>query len=129
MVVTTIIAILSAVAYPNYLEYTRRAILLEASEMLTSAKMAMDQYYMNYRDFSKATNAGGPCVNREGKSFTVICAVASLDYLFIAKGKAGTRAEGFTYMIDQANTRTMRSTVDGWPADAKCWVFKKGDSC
>ncbi|GHU10853.1 pilus biosynthesis protein [Betaproteobacteria bacterium] len=126
MIVVAIVGILGAIAYPNYAEYIRRATLLEASDLLTAGKSAMDQHYLNYRNFNGTT----PCVTREGKSFKVECTRNSLNYTFKATGKTGTRAAGFVYQIDQAGSRTMTaSSVSGWPASANCWLFKKGESC
>jgi type IV pilus assembly protein PilE len=133
MVVVAIVSILSAVAYPSYADFVRRAVLLEASEMLTASKMSMDQFYLSKRSFATASATGGPCVSKSGKSFTVACtwsASKPLDYTLTATGKTGTRAAGFTYTIDQTNTRTMASSVGGgWPATANCWLFKRGGVC
>ena len=129
MIVLVVVSVLVAVAYPNYTEYTRRAVLTEAANMLIKSKMAMDQYYLNYRNYSKAGNSDGPCTPRSGQSFTVTCAVSQFNYTFVATGKAGTQAEGFTYTINQADERTMSSTLPGWTPSAACWLFKKGVTC
>ena len=133
MIVVVIISILAAIAYPSYTEYVRRSILAEASGTLTSAKMAMDQFYMTKRSFATATAAGGPCPTapQVGKSFTFTCTLnGGLNYTLALAGNAGSRVAGFTYTIDQAGTKAMVVTAGGgWQSSYACWVFRKGDAC
>jgi type IV pilus assembly protein PilE len=132
MIVVALVAILGMIAYPAYTEYGRRAALAEASDLLTNAKLAMDQYYLTHRKFEGSDGEGGPCAGKQGKSFVLSCTKGddpALTYTFTATGKAGTYAAGFTYTINQSDVRSTQSSAQGWPSSAACWIFKGGDSC
>lgn len=133
MIVVVVVGILTAIALPNYYEHLRRTTLIEARSLLAESKIAMDQYFASKRSFADATKDDGPCKTQQGKAFKVTCSVNSSTnkYTFQAVGQSGTRAAGFTYAITQDGVRTMQTANvgPGWPAQANCWIFKKGESC
>ena len=132
LTVVMIISILAAIGYPSYTEYVKRSILAEAPGLLTDAKMAMDQFYLSRRTFTGSNAAGGPCVPRPGDSFAINCVLnGGLNYTLTATGNPGSRVDGFTYAINQSNTKTMTTTtISGWPiGNFNCWLFRKGDTC
>lgn len=125
MIAVAIVGILAAVALPNYVEYVRRGKIQEATSTLADARVKLEQFYMDNRDYSGGSG-GWACGSTAptGKYFTYTCTGASTTYTVTATG-VGDMA-GFVYTIDQANTRT--STITGW-GSGSCWITKKGETC
>jgi len=134
MIVVAIVAILAAVAIPQYTDYMTRSKIQEATSALLSQRIKMEQFYQDQRTYVGSCVAGTVAPPVTGlKYFTVTCSGQSAtQYTITATG--GTAADssmtGFTFTINEGNTRTTVAVPTGWtlPA-ANCWVTKKGGSC
>ena len=130
MIVVAIIGILAAIAVPAYGDYVIRARIPEATAMLASKRVQMEQYFQDNRSYDAAATA---CVaDLASANFTYTCNVPSASLYTITASGTGAMS-GFTYTINQSNVRT--STIAS-PAKASwqtatqnCWVTSKGQSC
>jgi type IV pilus assembly protein PilE len=125
MVVVAIIGILSAIALPMYQDYVTRAKIPEATAILSTKRVQMEQFFQDNRTYT-----GAPaCANdTSGQNFDVVCAaVATETYTLTATGK-GAMA-GFVFQVNQANARSSTTTKSGWTGNSNCWATKKDGSC
>jgi type IV pilus assembly protein PilE len=137
MITVAIVAILAAVAVPNYQDYVTRGRVVEASSALSDARVKMEQYFQDNRAYPASCTTGVPGPTQiqvaAGTSFDLACATTATTYTVTANGKASMA--GFTYTIAQDNTKTSAfsgtGASKGWTAASpnNCWVFKKGGVC
>ncbi len=135
MVVVAIIAILAAIAVPQYSDYVLRGKLTEATATLGQSRVIAEQFFQDNRMYTGMPLCTAPPT---GKYFTYACAVVpsgavgtatSTVYTLSATGIAAQGTSGFTFTVDQTNTR---STTVASPAPASwhgaftCWVSKPG---
>jgi type IV pilus assembly protein PilE len=129
MIVVAIIAILAAIAIPNYVDYVRRGKIIEATSALSDLRTRYEQWYLDNR-----TYAGGCLVIRPvvdiTRAFDITCGGESATtYVGTATGKAGEGMSLFTYTINQANAKTSTITEPGWSGNLTCWATRKDGSC
>lgn len=140
MVVIAIIAILAAIAVPQYNDYIRRAAVQEAFTVLADFRVKLEQFYQDNRAYG-AVGEAIPCghdgvANRidfaaaAGK-FNYVCALtgAGVDqnqaFLITATGATGAAA-GHTYTLNSSNGKA--TTVFKGTAVAKtCWLVSGGE--
>lgn len=126
MIVVAIIAILASVALPSYQDYLIRSRIPEATSNLSDMRVKLEQFYDNNH-----TYVGAPICAADlptNKYFTFACSgQTATAYTITATGKS-TMA-GFTYTINQSNTRATTVVPSGWAASATCWVTNKGGVC
>jgi len=140
MVTVAIIAILAAIALPNYRDYVTRGKRTEATGGLADARVKMEQYYQDNRTYPTGcviapTSPGLNNVQVQNlQYFTLSCSnLSATTYTVTATGVADMT--GFAYTIDQDNNKT--STFSGSGASSgytaaspnNCWVLRKGGSC
>ena len=149
MITVAIIAILAAIAVPNYTDYITRSKFTEAHGMLGDLRVKMEQYYMDNRRYG-TTVGGGVCGIPGGDSptvvnaryFTYACdsttpnAAGDQQYILTATGIAGQGLDGIAFTINHANARTTVVTAStpmatkGYAAaTTACWVLKKPSQC
>lgn len=129
MVTVAIVAIIAAVAIPNYRDYVIRSKIAEAASTLSDARVKMEQYYQDQR-----TYVGAPVCTTvpTGQYFTYDCpTLAANAYTIRARGIAAQGMTSFAYTIDQANNRVTTGVGTGWtlPSPSACWVTRKDGSC
>lgn len=146
MVTIAIIAILAAIAIPNYTDYIRRGKLAEGSSGLLAMRTKMELYFQDSRTYVGAcaggtvaplpSNPGSPL--GVGKYFVFSCpTLTATTYTIQALGGgSGTDGTlgGLTYTINEANVRATTVTADpmaaaGYVSNATCWTTKKGGQC
>jgi type IV pilus assembly protein PilE len=128
LVAIAIVAIVAAIAVPNYQEYVKRGQITEAHSNLASQKVRMEQYYQDNRVYTGACTAGTvapPLTN--STLFTYTCAINPQSYVLTATGVGA--AAGFVFTLDQNNNRATTAVPAGWTANAACWVRRKGGKC
>lgn len=147
MITVAIIAILAAIAVPNYTDYITRSKFTEAQGTLSDLRVKMEQYYMDNRRYS--TNAGGgtcglgaaPATSGT-KYFTYSCtssnanAAGDQQFVLTATGIASQGLGGISFTVNHSNTR--QTTVTGGSdmankgytaATTSCWINKKPAQC
>jgi type IV pilus assembly protein PilE len=135
MITVGVIAILAAVALPNYFDYLTRSRLVEAKTNLVDMRTRLEQYFLDNRAYpgSCIAFAAGPAgagkiyLPANAKYFTITCALTATTYTVTATGTGSVA--GFVYTIDQANTRKTTSVPTGWTASNVCWVSRKNGEC
>ena len=133
LVTVAVIAILAAVALPNYVDYVTRSKLVEAKTNLSDMRTRLEQYFLDNRAYPTtcATYAtGAPPANTiylpaSIKNFAITCALAPTTYTITATGL------GFTFTIDQTNLKQTTAVPSGWhtPNPNSCWVSRKSGDC
>jgi len=145
MITMVVLAVLAAIAIPNYTDYIRRGKIPEATSALQALKTKMEQYYQdnrNYPNNGTPCNTGTPLAGQiqvpQLQYFTITCATAApyQTYTVTATANTGTDLDGLVYSINQSNARqtTVTSgsniTKHGYTAGTvNCWVSRKPNLC
>lgn len=129
MIVVVIIAVISAVAIPNYSNYVIRGKIPEATSQLAVRQVQMEQFFQDNR-----TYVGGPACTADtttSKYFDFSCGEtpSTTAYTLTATGKDSMT--GFSFTVNQTGAKTTASVPTGWdlPNPNTCWVTKKGGAC
>lgn len=128
MVTVAIVAILAAVAIPNYSDYLRRGNVQEAVQNLSSYRAQMEQYYQDHRNYGSSGTTCGITVPGTVKNFGYACSTANSGqgYTATATGQTGTNVAGMAYTIDQQNAQGTTCTSCTWGfGTATSWVLRK----
>jgi len=138
MVVIGIIAILAAVAVPQYRNYIMRGKIAEATSQLSASRVKLEQWFQDNRSYcANSASCPGACpasafpdVN-SAKYFTYAdnnsCTTSA--YKITASGVANQGMSGFTYTIDQSNAKTSQASLWGISTTVNCWVLRQDGSC
>jgi type IV pilus assembly protein PilE len=138
MVAVVIVAILAGIAVPAYTDYVIRGKIQEATTALLTMRTKMEQYFQDNRTYVGACVAGTIAAPpTDLKYFTISCPVANLTAnTYVVQAQGGILGNdqsmvGFTYTIDQSNTRTTTAVPNAsWgTAPITCWVSRKGGEC
>jgi type IV pilus assembly protein PilE len=134
MIVVAIVAVLAAIALPNYSDYIKRGKIIEATSALSDARVRFEQSYLDNRTY----NGAGACAAIQAaagqalKAFTLDCcstAPTATTYTCTVTGIATESMANFSYSINQANVKSSNVTEPGWGSSATCWTTRKDGSC
>lgn len=128
LIVVTLIAILTAIALPSYQDYVLRGKITEATSTLSELRIRAEKWFANNRTYV-GFNQAVPGARYFAYDCNTPAVPTATAYTCQAVGVPAQGMNGFTYTIDDANTRTSTITVSGWNNSATCWVSKKGESC
>lgn len=137
MIVVAIVAILAAVALPNYSDYVLRGKLVEATNALSATRANMEQYYQDNRTYVTSATIPSPCdaaslpsLNASLKNFTITCnpAPTATTYTIVATGSTSVTT-GFVFSITDANVQTSTAGPVWGGASYACWVTRRGMTC
>ena len=140
LITVATLAILAAIALPNYIDYVTRSKIVEATSGLNDMRVRLEQYFADNRQYPNAcvASAAGPApagkiyLPASVKYFAFGCALTATTYTVTATGAASGGMTGFAYTIDQASARKTPSLPSGWagagPSSA-CWVTRKSGDC
>lgn len=132
MITVAVIAILGAIALPQYNDYVQRGKLTEAFTALADFRVRMEQYYQDNRKYDGPGLDGCGATAPNSKYFTFGCAPATSPaqtYVVTATGIANQGLTGFVYTINEANVKTSPLTASGWTPSTACWVRRKDGAC
>ena len=125
MIAVAVVAILAAIAMPAYNDYSQRSKITEATSGLSELRIRAEKHFADNR-----TYVGFSPTVTGAKYFAFTCPTQTATaFTCQAVGNAAQGMNGFTYTVNEANTRTSTFTVSGWNNSTSCWVTKKGDSC
>jgi type IV pilus assembly protein PilE len=140
MIVVAIVAVLAAIAVPNYRDYVTRSRTVEATSALADARVKMEQFFQDNRTYPTGCVFGSTAPTavqvqlQQPQNFDLTCPTLTANtYTVKADGKSSMT--GFSYTIDQANVKTSAFTGSGssagWTAASPntCWVMRKGGIC
>lgn len=126
MIVVAIVAILTSIALPSYLDYLIRGRLPEATSNLAGKRVRLEAFYDNNRTYVGAADCAADTTT--SKYFDFSCSAVDVNtYTIQATGK-GSMA-GFTFTIDQTNARATTAAPAGWTTSATCWITNKAGVC
>jgi len=130
MVTVLIVGILAAVAVPMYNDYVLRGQLVEATNALAVLRARMERHFQDNRTYVTVGSFTSPCDGSSNAgTFTLSCTGVSAT-AFTAQAVGAGVTSGFTFTVNQQNTRT--STVASRWGGATCgsaWITKKGQVC
>ncbi|RTL19816.1 MAG: prepilin-type N-terminal cleavage/methylation domain-containing protein [Burkholderiales bacterium] len=135
MITVAIVAILAAVALPQYRDYVTRSRLADASTGLSTVRAQMERYFQDNRTYADTGNFVSPCNNPNASALTfgsfVISCTGTLNATQFTLQAVGSGAvNGFTYTINQQDVRATTSLPSDWGSQcATKWITKKGDTC
>ncbi|RZI92101.1 MAG: prepilin-type N-terminal cleavage/methylation domain-containing protein, partial [Rubrivivax sp.] len=126
MITVAVIAILAAVAVPQYKDYVTRGRIPDATSGLGIKMVQMEQFFQDNR-----TYAGAPACTSDSTTsryYTFSCASSSATaYTLQAVGRSSM--VGFTYTVNHAGAKATSAVPTGWTSSSSCWVVKKDGSC
>jgi len=130
LVAVTIVAILTAVAYPAYRNHVIRSQLVDATAALADTRVRMEQFYADNRNYASGELCGvNPLPTLERFVLSCVLSNGNQAYKITATGNTGSPVAGFSYSIDQVNTRKTESWTSSWGAvpatGATRWLIKK----
>jgi len=139
MITVAIVAILAAVALPNYFDYVTRSRLVEAKTNLADMRTRLEQYFLDNRSYPSAcipyvggapAGAGNIYLPASIKFFTIACPTLSASTYKVTATGVGSMA-GFSFSVDQANLRKTEGVPAGWatPSPNTCWTGRKSGDC
>ena len=117
IVAIAIIGILTSLTVPSYRDSLRRGYVEEATALLSSGRIAVEQYYLDNRTYVAVPCPAG------SNHFTITCTAPATTYRLTATGNGSVA--GFVYTINQDDVRT---SSGGW-GSGNCWIVRSGDSC
>lgn len=142
MITVAIVAILAAVALPNYRNYVIRGKLVPQTNALAAMRAQMEQYYLDNRTYLSITtvtpNILSPCddtsVSKTYDTYSLSCASKSATaYVIQSVATTTSPATPAAYTMDQSGLQATTALPSYWgalPANASgCWIMRKGDSC
>lgn len=128
LIVVTMLAILAAIAIPNYSRYVTRGQLVEATNALGEYRVRMEQFYQDNRSYQNGGGNCGAALPAGLTNFAVTCAIAAAGQAYTATATGAANTLGFVYTVDQANVRSTAGLPASWgslPADAATrWVTR-----
>jgi len=136
MITIAIIAVLAAIAIPNYSDYVKRGKLQEGTTALLAQRTKMEQFFQDNRQYTDVSaSIKSPCSTLPAlKYFTLSCPVLTTSTYTVA-ADGGADLAGLRFTIDQANNRVSTVTAGttmanaGYVGAASCWVSRKGGQC
>jgi type IV pilus assembly protein PilE len=128
MIVVTIVGILATIAYPAYSDYLIRGRIPDATSGLAAKRVQMEQYFQDNRTYVGAPACAADAATSRFFTFSCNPAATATTYTLEAVGVAPML--GFTYTIDNQNTKTSTITRAGWAnTSTSCWIIRKDGSC
>lgn len=129
MIVVAVIGILSSVAYPSYTEYVRRSKLTDATGILATYKVQIEQSFQDNKSYGTASAACTAAAPAATSSFTFSCLVGATNDTYIATAASksgaglGNSAGDYTFTVNQTNTKGT-SKFGGSTSTLTCWQVK-----
>jgi type IV pilus assembly protein PilE len=126
MIVVAIVTILGSIALPAYTDYVVRGKIPDATSNLATKRVQLEQSFQDSRTYVGATACTADTTSSQYFNFSCTVQTATA-YTLQALGK-GTMA-GFTYTVNESNSKATTAVPTGWTTNATCWVTKKGGAC
>ena len=131
LAVVSIVAILAAIAVPQYGAYVQRSRLVDALTRLADARARMEQYFLDRRAYvDDAGRCGVPPPAATGAdAFALSCEATASTYTYTATGLAAKGMAAFTYTIDQSGQKATVGAPGGWTTHPDCWTIRQDGLC
>jgi type IV pilus assembly protein PilE len=126
MITVAIVAILTSLAVPSYRNYVMRGRIPDGTSNLALKRTQAEQWFLDNQTYATA-----PACNLDQNTsqfFDFSCAASTATtYTLQAVGKGGMA--GFTFTIDQSNTKATTAAPAGWTTNAACWIVRSSGAC
>jgi type IV pilus assembly protein PilE len=132
LVTLAIVGILGSFAWPSYVDHVRRSRIAEGTGQLATLRIAMEQYYQDYRNYGDASSTACGMAMPAAGQFSYSCTTSSNAQAFtiVASGGSGTSVAGLRYQLDHAGLRRTTALPPGWGAVPQdCWIASRGGTC
>ena len=136
LTVVAIVAILTAIALPNYTDYVQRGKILEATTGLSDFRTRMEQFFLDNRTYPASCVAATATPSStqirlpgNAKFFNYTCEDLGANTYTIKATDMFSPSTHFVYSVDQANTRKTTSAPSGWATSNTCWTTRKNGDC
>ena len=133
MITVAVVAILAAVALPSYRNYVIRGHLATLTNDLQATRAQMEQFYQDNRTYKTTSTATPPCTatatnHTSPTPYSVVC--SNIDVAtFTATATGSGVIAGFSYTIDQSDSKTSTLSTAWGGTTAACWIMRQGDTC
>lgn len=135
MITVAIVAILAQIALPSYQNYITRAKLTSAQNAMNEARIKLEQYYQDNRNYgSSGTTCGLASTSMPtSQYFSMACATSNSGQGFTVTASnlgtvgLGAAGAGYVFTIDHQNAKAT-STFKGASVSKTCWLLR-GDEC
>lgn len=131
MIVVAILGLLAAIAIPQYNDYVIRSRIPEAVSTLSDARVRMEQFFQDNRNFNgdglAATVTCGVSFTAT-TNFTYACVAANSGQAYTVTATGRGPMNGFSYVVTQANARSSSIAAGAaWPAQTQsnCWITSR----
>ena len=131
MIVVAIVAILAAIALPNYAEYVRRGKIIEATSGLSDVRQRYEQFFLDNKTYLGGCLVIKPIVAPGVKAFDIDCTAgeSASTYIGTATGRPSEGMDAqFLYTINQNNLKTSAGP-GGKYTSGNCWATRPDGSC
>jgi type IV pilus assembly protein PilE len=135
MITVAVIAILAAIAIPQYSDYVTRGKIIGATTRLGDIRTQMEKYFMDNRSYVNGAACGVQATAIAGynadpaSDFVITCpGPTATTYTLVATGIAARGMNGFTFTVDQNNNKASAGPA-GKYTNAGCWAIRKDGSC
>jgi prepilin-type N-terminal cleavage/methylation domain-containing protein len=134
MITVAIVAILAAIAIPNYRDYVIRGQLVDATQGLSAVRANMERYFQDNRSYQLVgafpVPCGGAAPPIPAGGFTITCTVPDTTH-FTATAVGNTPPlSGFTFTVTEADLQQTIVVTPPAPASFQscttAWVTKTG---
>jgi prepilin-type N-terminal cleavage/methylation domain-containing protein len=133
MITVAIVAILAAIAIPNYRDYVIRGQLVDATQGLAAVRANMERYFQDNRSYQLVAPFPVPCGGAAppitAGRFTITCTVPDTTHFTATAVGTAPPLSGFTFTVDQNDNQV---TTVAPPAPASftgcptAWITKTG---
>lgn len=132
MITVAVLAILASVALPSYNNYLTRGRIPEATTALSTARVKLEQFYQDNRDYGSTSTSCEEPVPAATGNFSFSCAhgASTSDQSFLLTATGTGPMQGFIYTLNQDNQRRTTAVPAGWgTAPVECWVVRQDGGC
>jgi type IV pilus assembly protein PilE len=128
MITVAVLAILAAVAVPQYKDYVTRGRIPDATSGLATKQVLMEQFFQDNRTYAGAPACASDTTTSRFYTFSCVAGSATATgYTLQAVGRSSMI--GFTYTVNHAGVKATAAVPTGWTSSGTCWVVKKDGSC
>jgi prepilin-type N-terminal cleavage/methylation domain-containing protein len=133
MITVAIVAILAAIAIPNYRNYVIRGQLVDATQGLAAVRANMERYFQDNRSYQAVAPFPVPCGGAApaitAGGFTITCAVPDTTHFTATAVGNAPPLSGFTFTVDQNDNQATTVAPPAPAAFTGCptaWITKTG---
>ncbi len=136
VIVISIVGILTIIAVPAYQDHVRRAKITEATGMLGSLRVQLEQYYQDNRNYgSTGAGCGNGIGSFAGSSFTFLCnngggaSATNQNFVITATGIADAGMAGYSFSINENNDQKTVAFPGVASLPLNCWISRVDQVC